>query len=73
MEVVLIVLTAIVVFLLGNFLVYKLTVVSALRKFIKPYIQEKGWHFVKYRFAGFLSCGDFEEKGFVIMPVPGMG
>ena len=73
MEVILIVLAAVVVFLLGNFLVYKMVVVSALRKFIKPYIQERGWHFVKYRFVGLLNCGDFEKKRFVIRPVPRMG
>lgn len=73
MEITLIVLTVLAIFLLGNFLIHKVVVGSALRKFIKPYIQERGWHFVKYHSVGLLSCGDFEEKRFVIKPVPRVG
>jgi len=61
-------LIAIFLFMVINILIHQLIVMKASRKFIKPFLNQKGIRFIKTEYVGFLKTGDFKESEFTLRP-----
>jgi hypothetical protein len=59
--------------ILLNLLIYKLIIIYSVRKFIKPFLKEKGLEFIDYNFVGFFSKGNFgkQKLAFRFIPING--
>ena len=56
-----------------NVLIYVSIVKKALRKYIKPILEEKNLSYVEYKWPGLFSDGDFNENDFIISIVNSYG
>lgn len=61
-----IILFAVVILL--NVLIFKLLIKRALRKFIRPKLENECLIFIDYKWAGFFSFGNFKNEEIVIRP-----
>ena len=48
-------------FIFLQIIIYRSLVKKAIKKYIEPQLNEKGYAFIEYKWPGFLSSGDFND------------
>lgn len=48
--------------LVGNLLLFRLFIKSAIKRFVIPFLGNKGYLLVDYKWVGFFDCGDFKNE-----------
>ncbi|WP_211660343.1 hypothetical protein [Pedobacter nototheniae] len=64
---------AVLLFIGINYLIYRLIVASAKRKFIDPFLKSKNMTVNNIKFPGLFNRGDFGDNNLTIMSVAEMG
>lgn len=64
---------AVIIFVFGNIVIYKLIVRSAIYKWINPELSKLGYSVGRTKFVGLFSNGDFKSKQLTIKFVPKNG
>ena len=58
----LLIICSVVFVLFVNVLLFYLHIKTAIRKFVKPELEQKGLKYVDYKWTGFWECGDFRDR-----------
>ena len=48
--------------LIGNVLLFHLFIKRAIKKFVIPFLKNKGYLLTDYKWVGFFGCGDFRNE-----------